>query len=77
MKYFPTPVSEILHVNSGVLASWPKFRKMALEWRENLRKISSFREISDQESRTNVNAILDQLNSVERIENVITDHAVC
>jgi hypothetical protein len=50
---------------------------MAQIWRENLYKFLSFREISGQESRTNVNTVLDELNAVEHIENYISDHAVC
>ena len=42
-------------------------------WRENLQKFLSFRDISGQGSRTNVNVVLDQLNAEEYWENFIID----
>ena len=45
-------------------------------WRENFQKFLLFRNISDQESRTNVNVVLDQLNAEEYKENFV-DYAVC
>jgi hypothetical protein len=50
---------------------------MAEASRENLQKFLSFREISGEESRRNLNAVLDQLTAVEYAENYITGHAVC
>ena len=50
---------------------------MAEVWRKNLHKFLSFHEIFDQESRTDVNAVLDQLNAVEYVENYTSDQAVC
>jgi hypothetical protein len=50
---------------------------MAEASRENLHKFLSFREISGEESRRNLNAVLDQLTAVEYAENYITGHAVC
>lgn len=54
---------------------------MALErkrqWRENLHSFLSFSDVYERESRTNVNVVLDRLNSEECPESFLKDPAVC
>lgn len=46
------------------------------EWMENFQKLLSFKTVSDQKSRTDVNVVLDQLNAAACTVNLTAEQNV-